>query len=132
MHMTPNCSDVPSCYAVQLMQSAQPIDAASVATLPFFREFTLYAIETVRHERAWHCLRLGFFADADAAGHVLQCVRRIFGSASVVVVAETEWDEVASIVPHEEARVPAEHSSHDETIAIFALRPQRITLLTIA
>ena len=51
----------PVLFSVQLSWSVQPVDLASVPSLPIFRSYTLYATEQHRDGRSWYSLRLGFF-----------------------------------------------------------------------
>ncbi len=100
MSERPNQSEVATCFAVQLEESPEPIDTASVPALSIFQAFTLYAIEVARDGRAWHALRLGFFVDANAAEHVVRHIRPRFAAASVVAVGELELaqaDDISSM-----------------------------------
>lgn len=99
MSKRPDQSDAASCYAVELVESQDPIDAADVPILPFFRELTLYATETVRRGGCRYSLRLGFFTDANTAEHVVRHVRRYFAAATVVAVEDTELDQADDLNP---------------------------------
>jgi hypothetical protein len=90
MAVSPNESEVATCFAVQLQESAEPIDVANLPALPIFEHFALYETETMHEGHALHALRLGFFVDATAAEHVVRYVRRSFAAASVVAVDEIE------------------------------------------
>jgi hypothetical protein len=80
----------PVSFAVQLQWSAEPIELSRVPSLPIFKAYTLYAIESRREERSRYFLRLGFFADPLSAKLVAVQVRSTFASAAVVPVAEQE------------------------------------------
>jgi hypothetical protein len=82
--------NAPVSFAVQLQWSVQPIDLASVPSLPIFRAYTLYATEGRREGRTWYSLRLGFFSDAISAKQVASYVRSSFASVAVVPIGEQE------------------------------------------
>ena len=113
MAVSPNESEVAACFAVQLQESAEPIDTANLPALPIFQHFALYETETLQEGHALHALRLGFFVDANAAEHVVRYVRRSFAAASVVAVDEIERMEASDIDP----ALPEDSEDPDEIIA---------------
>jgi len=80
----------PVLFSVQLNWSVQPVDLASVPSLPIFRSYTLYATEEHRDGRSWYSLRLGFFKDAISAKQVALYLQTSFDSVAVVPISEQE------------------------------------------
>jgi hypothetical protein len=80
----------PVLFSVQLNWSVQPVDLASVPSLPIFRSYTLYATEQHHDGRSWYSLRLGFFKDAISAKQVALYLQTSFDSVAVVPISEQE------------------------------------------
>jgi hypothetical protein len=80
----------PVSFAVQLQWSAEPIDLSRVPSLPVFKTYTLYEIESHRAGRCRYFLRMGFFEDPVSARQIAAEVRTSFASAAVVPVEEQE------------------------------------------
>ena len=88
--MTPAASTAPQKFAVQLIWSTDPVDAARVPQLAIFDAYTLYTVHVERAGRRWHGLRLGFFTDPVSARQVSLYARSDFSAAAVVPVSERE------------------------------------------
>ncbi len=88
--MTPAASTAPQKFAVQLIWSTEPVDAARVPQLAIFDAYTLYTVHVERAGRRWHGLRLGFFTDPVSARQVSLYARSDFSAAAVVPVSERE------------------------------------------
>ena len=84
--------NAPPCFAVQLLWSVSPINAADHPHLAIFEAYTLYNVEGSRGGRRWYGLRLGFFKDPNAATQVAYYVRSDYPTVAVVPVAEKERD----------------------------------------
>jgi hypothetical protein len=84
--------NAPPSFAVQLLWSISPIDAATHPHLAIFDAYTLYNVEGSRHGRRWYGLRLGFFKDPAAATQVAYYVRSDYPTVAVVPVAQKERD----------------------------------------
>jgi hypothetical protein len=80
------------CFAVQLVWSVSPIDAARLPHLAIFDAYTLYNVEGSRDGRKWYGVRLGFFSDPGAASQVANYVRSDYRAVAVVPVAIRERD----------------------------------------
>jgi len=85
-------NNAPPCFAVQLVWSVAPIDAAALPHLAIFDAYTLYNVEGNRQGRKWYGLRLGFFSDPNSATQVANYVRSDYASVAVVPVANKEKD----------------------------------------
>jgi len=85
-------NNAPPCFAVQLLWSVAPINAADHPHLAIFEAYTLYAAEGSRQGRRWYGLRLGFFKDPNAATQVAYYVRSDYPTVAVVPVAQKERD----------------------------------------
>jgi hypothetical protein len=85
-------NNAPPCFAVQLVWSVSPIDAASLPHLAIFDAYTLYNVEGSRQGRKWFGLRLGFFSDPNSATQVANYVRSDYRSVAIVPVAIKERD----------------------------------------
>jgi hypothetical protein len=77
-------------FALQLQWSVQPMALDKVPPLAIFSAYTLYTVEGSRDGRKWYGLRLGFFADADAAKQVAHYVRSEFTTVAVLPVSVQE------------------------------------------
>jgi hypothetical protein len=88
--MTPAAASAPQKFAVQLIWSTDPVDAARVPQLAIFDAYTLYTVQVERAGRRWHGLRLGFFTDPVSARQVALYARSDFSAAAVVPVSERE------------------------------------------
>lgn len=84
--------NAPPSFAVQLLWSVTPIDAATHPHLAIFDAYTLYNVEGSRHGHRWYGLRLGFFKDPSAATQVAYYVRSDYPTVAVVPVAQKERD----------------------------------------
>jgi hypothetical protein len=84
--------NAPPSFAVQLLWSVTPIDAATHPHLAIFDAYTLYNVEGSRHGRRWYGLRLGFFKDPSAATQVAYYVRSDYPTVAVMPVAQKERD----------------------------------------
>jgi hypothetical protein len=81
---------LPVSFAVQLQWSARQIDTSGVPSLPIFKAYSLYALESRSASRSCFFLRLGFFGDPVSARQVAAHLRSSYGSAAVVPVLEQE------------------------------------------
>lgn len=90
--------NAPPSFAVQLLWSITPIDAANHPHLAIFDAYTLYNVEGSRHGHRWYGLRLGFFKDPNAATQVAYYVRSDYPTVAVVPVAQKERDHAAGKV----------------------------------
>jgi len=93
----PAVADGPQKFAVQLIWSTAPVDAASVPQLAIFDAYTLYTVQVERAGRRWHGLRLGFFSDPMSARQVALYARSDFSAAAVVPVSERECSRAGEI-----------------------------------
>jgi hypothetical protein len=85
-------NNAPPSFAVQLVWSVTPIDAAAMPHLAIFDAYTLYNVEGNRQGRKWYGLRLGFFTDPNSATQVANYVRGDYRSVAVVPVSTREMD----------------------------------------
>jgi hypothetical protein len=124
--MTPAAATAPQKFAVQLIWSTDPVDAARVPQLAIFDAYTLYTVQVERAGRRWHGLRLGFFTDPVSARQVALYARSDFSAAAVVPVSERECakaSEVASAhgprpsqpVPHARQEADTIELKEDDT-----------------
>jgi hypothetical protein len=75
---------------VQLKFSTEPIDLTRLPSLPIFKMYPLYAVESRRDGRSRYFLRMGFFADPITAREIAAQVRASFSAAAIVPVGEHE------------------------------------------
>jgi hypothetical protein len=80
----------PVSFAVQLQWSSEPIDLGRLPSLPIFKVYPLYAVESRRDGRSRYFLRMGFFADPITAREIAAQVRATFAAAAIVPVGEHE------------------------------------------
>jgi hypothetical protein len=80
----------PVSFAVQLQFASEPIDLNRVPSLPIFKTYPLYAVESRREGRSRYFLRMGFFGDPITAREVAAQVRTHFAAAAIVPVGEHE------------------------------------------
>lgn len=85
-------NNAPPSFAVQLIWSVTPINAAAMPHLAIFDAYTLYNVEGNRQGRKWYGLRLGFFTDPNSATQVANYVRGDYKSVAVVPVSTREMD----------------------------------------
>jgi hypothetical protein len=78
-------------YVVQLVWSADSLDADDVLALDIFRAYTLYTVTVTRAQRRWFGVRLGFFRDVISAQQVALYVRDEFPDATVLPVSDREF-----------------------------------------
>jgi hypothetical protein len=113
----PAVSVAPQKFAVQLIWSTDPVDAASVPQLAIFDAYTLYTVQVERAGRRWHGLRLGFFTDPMSARQVALYARSDFSAAAVVPVSERECSKAGEIAAAQSQRtsqaVPAAKKDTD-------------------
>ena len=79
-------------FAIQLILSADQIDAAQVPNLDIFQDYRLYSVTEHEQGRLMHALRLGFFSNEVAAESVARYLGVYFGTATIkrVSIAECE------------------------------------------
>jgi hypothetical protein len=122
-------NNAPPCFAVQLVWSVTPIDAAAMPHMAIFDAYTLYNVEGSRGGRKWYGLRLGFFTDPNSATQVANYVRGDYASVAVVPVAIKERDRAtggSTVSPADSAINPPLKASEQlvtnrETMAGFEL-----------
>lgn len=83
-------------FAVQLVWSTTPVQAARVPQLAIFEAYTLYAVQVERAGRRWYGLRLGFFKDPLSARQVALYARSDFSAAAVIPVSDRECDKASA------------------------------------
>jgi hypothetical protein len=111
-------NNAPPSFAVQLLWSVTPIDAASMPHMAIFDAYTLYNVEGNRQGRKWYGLRLGFFTDPNAATQVANYVRGDYRSVAVVPVSTKEVDHAgrgSAISPADSAITPPLKASEQLT-----------------
>lgn len=77
-------------YAINLASYLEPVDPADVPALDEFAAYRLYTTIITRDGTVWYRLRLGFFADRDAAVDVVERLRREYPEAWVTKVVPQE------------------------------------------
>jgi hypothetical protein len=79
-------------FAIELMLSADPIDAAEVPNLDIFEAYRLYSVIAPEQGRLEHALRLGFFSTEVAAESVARYLTAYFPTPTIrrVSIAEHE------------------------------------------
>jgi hypothetical protein len=79
-------------FAIQLLLSADQIDAAQVPNLDIFEDYRLYSVTEPEQGRLMHALRLGFFSNQVAAESVARYLAIYFGTPIIkrVSIAECE------------------------------------------
>jgi hypothetical protein len=79
-------------FAIELMLSADQIDARQVPNLGIFEEYKLYSVATPEQGRLMQALRIGFFSSQIAATAVLRYLTGYFPAATLkrVSIAERE------------------------------------------
>jgi hypothetical protein len=97
----------PQRYAVQLVWSLAPLEAASIPRLGIFRAYSLYGVSVRRQGSPEHGLRLGFFKSLDGARQVADYVRHEFPHASVVPVSYREYARARELTRPETGAAPA-------------------------
>jgi hypothetical protein len=95
--MAPATAATPQKFAVQLIWSTDPVDAARVPQLAIFDAYTLYTVHVERAGRRWHGLRLGFFTDPVSARQVALYARSDFTAAAVVPVSDRECAKASEV-----------------------------------
>jgi hypothetical protein len=125
-------NNAPPCFAVQLVWSVSPIDAASLPHLAIFDAYTLYNVEGSRQGRKWFGLRLGFFSDPNSATQVANYVRSDYRSVAIVPVAIKERDRAgggAAIEKGKPVPRPGEQQKPDAQAALSTEDLQGFELL---
>ncbi len=79
-------------YAVQLLWSDAPVQLDVLPQPALFDVYTLYHVEGTRNGARCYGLRLGFFADVDAAKRVACYLKPDYKSVAVVPVTDAERD----------------------------------------
>ncbi len=79
-------------FAIQLLLSADQIDAAEVPNLDIFREYRLYSVTEPEQGQLLHALRLGFFSSEVAAESVARYLAGYFSAPVIrrISIAERE------------------------------------------
>jgi hypothetical protein len=119
----PAVAEGPQKFAVQLIWSTAPVDAASVPQLAIFDAYTLYTVQVERAGRRWHGLRLGFFSDPMSARQVALYARSDFSAAAVVPVSERECSragEIAAAQGHRASQTAPVAKKDTDTIELKA------------
>ena len=81
-------------YAINLLSTKEPIDRASLPSLPVLTRFKLYTTRAKKDDMAWHRLRLGFFSTLEEAEKTFATIRGHFPDGWVTKVSQRERDRV--------------------------------------
>jgi hypothetical protein len=79
-----------ACYAVDLVWAQAPVDLRRVPPLTLFDGHVVYAVSAERGGQRSYGLRLGFFADREAAVRVASEIGSYFSAATAVPVGRDE------------------------------------------
>lgn len=82
-------------FVIELILSADQIDAAQIPNLSIFEEYRLYSVAGSVQRRPMHALRLGFFSSEIAAAAVVRYLASYFPSATVKRVSTAEHQRFA-------------------------------------
>lgn len=85
-------------FAIELMLSADQIDAAEVPNLDIFKVYRLYLVSAPDQGRLMHALRLGFFSSEVAAESVARYVGTYFRAPTIRRVSIAEHERFADEV----------------------------------
>ncbi len=124
-------------YVLNLQSTREPIDPGLVAAVPVVSGQHLYVSTTEIAGVTWYRLRLGFFADEEAAGTALAGLTESFPRAWIGRAEGSEVEAAAELaverggVVAERAPVaPAEAAAGPLAVAGGAMSPERVAVLS--
>jgi hypothetical protein len=115
-------------FAVHLLWSPQPLDHSVLPQPALFDVYTLYQVEGLRDGQRWYGIRLGFFADVDAAKRVAAYLKPHYAKVAVVPVTASERerasDEAVEMRQHAPAATPADPFAPEHALLPAAPSPR--------
>jgi hypothetical protein len=93
-------------FAVHLLWSPQPLDLAGLPQPALFDVYTLYQVEGLRDGQRWYGIRVGFFADVDAAKRIAAYLKPHYAKVAVVPVTASERERASdeAVEPRQEGQ----------------------------